>query len=135
MYGRPVLAMDCALAGAEGHHGRLLNGIVRHQESATREPMALKVTLSAQELVRREIERTGVPDPVVNIVQFGERGPLLPAVHPRSRFPKRVFVDIGGITFCFPRYIRWLLPVTLDAVEGGLVLRGPFGKVVWGRGT
>lgn len=32
--GRTVLAMDCALAGAEKHHGRPLNSVVRHLENS-----------------------------------------------------------------------------------------------------
>jgi hypothetical protein len=30
--GRTVLAMDCALAGAESHRGRPVNSVVRHLE-------------------------------------------------------------------------------------------------------
>ena len=41
--GRTVLAMDCALAGAESHLGRPLNGIVRPQRHMNRTSLAIPI--------------------------------------------------------------------------------------------
>jgi hypothetical protein len=97
-------------------------------------------------MVLRAIERAGVPDPVVNLVEMGplvrvgERPPtsrgghLEPAVFPRSKFPRGALVEVDGITYVMPRLMRWFIPMTLDATDRGLVLSAR-GKTILGPNT
>ena len=69
----------------------------------------------------------------MNLVQVDGRGPLVPGVFAREKFPRRVLVEVEGITFCLPRYLRWLLPLTIDAAGKGVVLLGPWQRLVFGE--
>ena len=94
--------------------------------------MPLRISNKARESDQRAIDLSGVSDPVVNLVQFGplvragetvppaESGHMVPAVFPRSTFSKSALFEVEGITFAMPRYMRWFLPMTLDATEHGL---------------
>ena len=48
--GRTVLAMDCALAGAQWHRGRPLNSVVRAQKSAVADSTHTKLALAQRQL-------------------------------------------------------------------------------------
>jgi hypothetical protein len=59
------------------------------------------------------------------------RQQLVPAMYPRSQFPKRFVIDVCGIPFVVPPNLSSKLKgCTLDLTTNGLVLRDANGAVV-----
>lgn len=56
---------------------------------------------------------------------------LVPAIYPRSQFPKKYLVTLNGIPFIVPPNLgKKLRDGTLDVVERGLVIKNAAGEVV-----
>lgn len=121
----------------------------------------LTVTPEAARLVEAAISKSGIPDPVVNIVAGtgplpvtqdlarvlgegnkkelraelshlrGQRARVQLVIHPRSSFAKRHLVTVSGLTFVIPFYMRILFSLRLDYSDGQLTFTDRKGRPIY----